>query len=56
MFSHKSFLDYARVEFDCLSEALGAVFLIFFALGAGLEIECFQGHSGHPEWLQYIKT
>ena len=45
------------VGFCRFGEALGAAFLIFSALEAGLKIECFsRSPCGDTDWHQYIKT
>ena len=54
MFSQKSFFGNSKVVFLCFLEALGAGFLTFSVLETGLSV--FQGHPGHPEWHQKIKT
>ena len=45
-FSQKSILMDCWVDLYCFSEALGAVFLIFAALGTSLDIDGFSGAFG----------
>ena len=50
MFSQKMFIGDSRVDFWCFLEALGAGFLSFSALQAGLKIECFS-RSPWGSWM-----